>query len=167
MLKSFTAKCLGMWICVVLTADCYNCVWALPLSVPVDPFSPQSRCQLNSRPQLSLYVYFFIVQICSHAGNTSQISYSLSKVQGRFLYTYKPKTIFQHRQPIGIAPARIKTHQTVLTSRYTGSHLVFSTIKLFSEKITKIWFFALTQSRYLWKILQLRYSQKQVNPVTL
>ena len=54
-----------------------------------------------------------------------------------------------------------------LTSRYMGSHLVFLTINLFSEKTTKIGFNTLTQSTQLRRILQLRYSQKQVNFVRL
>ena len=55
----------------------------------------------------------------------------------------------------------------VLTTSYMRLLLVFSTMNLFYVKITKIWFFILIQSRRIWTILQQRYSQKQVKPVTL
>ena len=42
--------------------------------------------------------------------------------------------------------ASFEIYNTVLTYHYTGSHQVFSTINQFSEKITKILFFTLTQS---------------------
>ena len=93
MLKLSTDECVHMWVSVFLFRLSAIIAGVFCLSTWVDSFS--ARCQRNSwRQTLSLYVYFFIIQICSNTENISRIScYS-----NHFLYTHKAWTILQHSQ---------------------------------------------------------------------
>ena len=94
--------------------------------------SLQSKCPLNSwRETLSVYVHFFIIQIYSHAENTSQICCCSNLLQGSFpLYLLTPNNIPTLSAYLAVNSCQLWNLWQGLTSCYTGSHLVISTINL-------------------------------------
>ena len=125
----------------------------------------------NSWSKITVYYMRIIVQIYSHAENTSQISCCSNQVQKSF----PQHLLTQNNIPILSDPLEVTSHQPQnppqgLTTRFAGSHMVFSTSKLFSEKTRKIWFFTLIQttvkriiSPMISKVSQLCHRRKWIN----
>ena len=150
MLEWFTVECVGMWVCVFsrLTAIivCLLCHSRFESGKAAQ--EPTKLVMTNS------------VVICIFQQTPNQFLHNkyirnqlLFKISSRIISSILAnlKQYSNIFSPSAITYCQLRNLQYDLTSRYTGSYLVFSTISLFAEKSTKISFFILTQSRQLYK----------------
>ena len=126
----------------------YLRVWALLLSIQIDTFSPKFTPQLTPEKYRKITVNHMRIPSSFKFTPTLKIhpkwAILSNKIRGLFPVLLTTKNISILSNYSGVIYEQLRNLQHRLIPYYSGSNLVFSTIKLYTKKTTKIWFLIIT-----------------------